>query len=265
MNIIENFKRIEEASDPSTKTSVRVTQLVHYLKKWSISSVVIGVSGGIDSTFTLMLLLEAKKQHPIEITTVFFTQALHAHEADAKVVHDFVRQLPVSHIHYDMGDILRATMASDGIDSPIVNTQYAYALMYTILFRIAQEKGAITVGTTNKDEFGIGWFGKTSDMVVDIQPIHDFHKFEIYSSPLMTHIPDNIKGVAPTGNILSGETDEEAFGCSYNVVSSLVDMMERQVIPSDLSDYPKLVELIRKNKHKLVKPKKEFNPIFIGV
>ena len=100
----------------------------------------------------------------------------------------------VFHTTIDLSTIINATNAATGTGGEVLDTQYAYALMYTLLFRKAQEVNGITFGTTNKDEFAIGWFGKTSDMVVDIQPIHDFHKHEIYSSYLCDTIPDSIKG-----------------------------------------------------------------------
>lgn len=162
-----------------------------------------------------------------------------------------------------MNTLITATQGVDETDN-IVNTQYAYALMYTILFRFAQKYHGITIGTTNRDEFGIGWFGKTSDMVVDVQPIHDFYKFEIYQSYLTKNIPNSIKNLSPNGNILSGKTDEDVFGCSYNEVSSIVDLMEKNILTREvLDDYTLLNDVIQSNKHKLIKPKKEFNPIFL--
>jgi NAD+ synthetase len=246
-----------------TKTQNRVNDITKYLKQWNINNVVLGLSGGIDSAFVLQLLLEAKKDYDFDIHTMFFSHGLHDYEADPKIVSDYVKSLPVNHQYMDISGIIRATNLSDTDNSPNVkvDTQYAYALMYTMLFRKAQQVGGITFGTTNKDEFHIGWFGKSSDMVVDIQPIHDFHKFEIYESELTKNIPDSIVKKAPTGDLLTGKTDEEMFGCSYKEVANYIRYVENGftnvVVPS------KLKQLLETNKHKLVKPKNEFNPIFL--
>lgn len=261
MNVMRHF------TDTRVKTDNRIGDIVQYLQKWNIKNVVVGVSGGIDSAFTLMLLLKAKEKHDFNIHTMFFKHGLHANEASEQIVSDFVRAYPeVNHSVIDIGGIINATNGIDGNEDATIDTQYAYALMYTLLFRKAQQVGGITFGTTNKDEFDIGWFGKTSDMVVDIQPIHDFRKWEIYDSYLSKDIPDSIVGKSPNGDLLNGKTDEEIFGCSYTEVGALMELKEiYSHIDSTIlfKHYPMLKAVIDSNRHKLVKPKNEFNPIFL--
>lgn len=255
-------ERINTRYTNPLKTNKRINDIANYIEKWKIKDVVVGISGGIDSAFVLKLLLAAKEVKQFNIHTVFFTHGLHNNEAPKEVVDNFLSGLPVNHTTIDLSTIINATNTATGTGGEVLDTQYAYALMYTLLFRKAQEVNGITFGTTNKDEFAIGWFGKTSDMVVDIQPIHDFHKHEIYSSYLCDTIPDSIKGRSPNGDLLSGKTDEEVFGCSYNEVSVIVDMIENGE-PFDFEGYEKLKQIIDSNKHKLVKPKTHFNPIFL--
>jgi NAD+ synthetase len=263
-NIVKNnLEDLINNSNSDRKTNLRINSLIKYLREWNIKSVTLGVSGGIDSAFVLEMLLKAKKKYSFKINTVFFIHELHNNEADKKIVDDFIKGKDVNHHIFNLKTLISATQDIDETEN-VVNTQYAYALMYTILFRFAQKYQGITIGTTNRDEFGIGWFGKTSDMVVDVQPIHDFYKFEIYKSYLTKNIPYSIKRKAPNGNILSGKTDEDVFGCSYNEVSSIVDLMERNKLTSDvLDDYAMLNDVIKSNNHKLIKPKSEFNPIFL--
>lgn len=263
--ILQNIETLMRNSNPDAKTDKRIQDIVSYLKVWNLRHVVLGVSGGIDSAFVLMLLNKARERFDFNIHTVFFRHSLHEHEASQDVVDEFVRAYPVNHSVIDISGIVETTQIQDGCIDAIVDTQYAYALMYTLLFRQAQKVGGVTFGTTNKDELGIGWFGKNSDMVVDIQPIHDFHKFEIYSSYLCQHIPISIKDSAPDGNLINGQTDEDVFGCPYDVVSSVVDLLEKGKITKDqVSEFPKLFEVIRKNQHKLAKPRHQFNPVFLG-
>lgn len=250
----------------TAKTDQRINDIVSYLSKWNIKNVVIGISGGIDSAFTLMLLLKAKEQYDFNIHTIFFKHGLHSNEASEQVVTDFVSCHSVNHNVIDIAGIISATNSIDGNNCKVVDTQYAYALMYTLLFRKAQQVGGITFGTTNRDEFDIGWFGKTSDMVVDVQPIHDFRKWEIYDSYLTEDIPKSITEKSPNGDLLNGKTDEEIFGCSYEEVGTLMELKElfHHVDRSILfKHYPLLKAVIDSNRHKLVKPKNEFNPIFL--
>lgn len=71
-NIVKrNLDNLIKNSNPDGKTNCRINSLVKYLRKWSIKSVTLGVSGGIDSAFVLELLLEAKKSYSFQINTVF--------------------------------------------------------------------------------------------------------------------------------------------------------------------------------------------------
>lgn len=250
-----------------TKTISRINDILEYLQKWNIDNVVVGVSGGIDSAFVLAMLVEAQKQVPITIHTLFFKHGLHDNEANVSDVYELINNFGLTDTfsEVDISPIITATNNVTESLGAVVDTQYAYALMYTLLFRKAQEVGGITFGTTNKDEFSIGWFGKTSDMVVDIQPIHDFHKFEIYNSWLCESIPNSIVNKSPNGDILCGLSDEDVFGCSYNEVAAIVDLYESGMVGYDdlQENYTKLYDLICSNKHKLVKPKNEYNPIFL--
>lgn len=263
--IVDNMERLMAEADADTKTKARINDIASYLAKWGIKNVVLGLSGGIDSAFVFLLLKEARKQYPFEIHTMFFKHALHEHEADEQLVNQLIKPYAFNHEVMDISGIVSATNVLDGCDSAVVDTQYAYALMYTLLFRKAQQVGGVTFGTTNKDELGIGWFGKNSDMVVDVQPIHDFHKFELFQTYLTLDMPSAVLSAAPDGNLLTGKTDEEIFGCSYNEVSSIVDLIERGELKNrrDLNGYPKLADVITKNWHKLVKPRTEFNPVFL--
>lgn len=261
--VYKNYERMLKGTNFKKKTELRVQNIVDYLKNSNLKAVVLGVSGGIDSAFVLELLLCAKKQYNFDIHTVFFKHGLHEYEANHKKVIEYLKNKDVIHKDINLAKIIEATQNEKETNNK-VNTQYAYALMYTLLFRVAQEYGGVTFGTTNKDEFGIGWFGKTSDMVVDIQPIHDFHKFEIYNSPLITQIPENIVEAAPNGDLITGKSDEEVFGCSYNEVASILNMIEQKMDLAHIwEDYKMLKDVIDENSHKLVKPKNEFNPFFL--
>lgn len=259
----ENFKKMIKKNNYEEKTENRVFDITNYIIESKIKNVVLGVSGGIDSAFVLELLLKAKEKEDFTIHTVFFTHYLHNNEASKEKVDNYIKNKDVNHNVINMKSIIEATNSVNEA-SVFVNTQYAYALMYTLLFRIAQKNNGITFGTTNKDEFGIGWFGKTSDMVVDVQPIHDFHKFEIYNSPLIKNINYEIVKSSPNGDLLSGKSDEEVFGCSYNEISSILNLKENNFnINNIMKDYKELDNLIKENNHKLKKEKNEFNPIFL--
>lgn len=243
------------------KVDNRVMQISNYLDEWNINNVVIGMSGGIDSAFTFEILREVQKYRDITIHTMFFKHGLHEYEADSNIVEEYVNGKAV-HLTVDLSSIINQTNLIDNDYDKRISSQYAYALMYTMLFRRAQQVKGITFGTTNADEFSIGWFGKNSDMVVDIQPIIDFHKIEIYDSSIVkNNVPDSILKRAPNGDLITGLSDEEIFGCTYKKLSEILMRLENgEISMGYISDnYHKLFKVMEENKHKLTKT--TFNPI----
>ena len=247
----------------------RISEVSVYLYNNNIKNVVFGYSGGRDSTFVLLLLTLAKLKYfqkdlniyPISIeykrtykfdtfkdTDVYFVQ-------DQKNKYlDFSNHNWVSATRKDT-DCLKHLIPKE-TDIEELGHQSNYQYMYHLLFTIAQAKHAITIGTTNLDEISyIGWFGKNSDMCVDLQFIADFHKFEI--DYLLKSYGIAIADV-PKGDLYSGLSDEEVFNTSY-VDLAYYSYCKCKDLPVNLNST--LENLHTKNHHKYMG--QTFNPYFI--
>ncbi|OGJ46292.1 NAD(+) synthase, partial [Candidatus Peregrinibacteria bacterium RIFOXYA12_FULL_33_12] len=85
---------------------------------------------------------------------------------------------------------------------------------------------AIVCGTTNKDEGSyLGYYGKASDGMVDVQLISDIHKSEVYELGNLLNIPKNITEAAPSGDMFDGKNDEEVFGAPYDFVELYLEYL----------------------------------------
>lgn len=127
--------------------------------------------------------------------------------------------------------------------------------------RWSLERGS---GTTNRDEFQYsGWFGKNSDMVVDIQVITDWSKCQVIQAAKWLDVPQSIIERAPVGDLLDMSTDEDNFGCTYDELAYFQDYIE----PADTSNpflekkFAKLRALHAQNAHKY--QGQTYNPYFI--
>lgn len=259
------------------KYKKRIDQFAEYIIKWDVKSVVFGLSGGIDSAFVLDIVYTAIKKYNLELTAhvVFFTHGLHDYEAtfsDTQALQERVLNSDLKkNFYFHQIDLQpQVDIARDFLGhNRNILAQYAYSLMYTSLFGVAQRYNGITLGSTNKDEMGfIGWFGKNSDMVVDLQLISDFHKIELNELcvlQLTETVPTELVRKPPTGNIISGRTDEEVFGHSYTDVGFITHLYLTHGLES-FSVYLKqrfasLIELHEKNAHKY--QGQGFNPVFL--
>lgn len=75
---------------------------------------------------------------------------------------------------------------------------------------------SLVVGTTNRDEGAyLGFFGKASDGMVDLQPIGDLHKSEVYQLAALLSVPQPIMEATPSGDVYDGRVDEQMIGAPY--------------------------------------------------
>ena len=255
----------------------KIHDITNFFEKNGIKNVVLGISGGIDSALVLALLNEVSKNINLNIY------------AKCIIFNDIYESFDISHYHsiqklfehnkniYFEIDSITKYHKLVNIDSNNKHllAQASYAFRYHKMFISAQEIGnCIVCGTTNLDEFSFsGWFGKHSDMVVDIQPIIDMHKSEVYLASKELNIPDSIVKREPQGDLIDGSSDVENFGCSYDELSFISYIMCHQYKDTKFDDnkleiikyikdnFNKLIELNNRNSHKY--HGQTFSPIMI--
>jgi NAD+ synthase len=182
---------------------------------------VIGVSGGIDSAVSSALA--ARTGLPLTVVEMPIHQSAdqvaraRAHIAFLKSRHSAVDSREV-HLS-DVYDQLLAALP-DG-DSP-ARTEMAMAntrarLRMTTLYHVAALSGRLVVGTGNKvEDFGIGFFTKYGDGGVDLSPIADLTKTEVYALGRTLGVNDAILAAPPTDGLWGDDrTDEDQIGASY--------------------------------------------------
>lgn len=267
----------------------KIKETVKYFKKFNIKKVVVGLSGGIDSTLVLLILLKIKKDYikDLEIICVNITFDIYKNiynKKPIKEIEKFKREIikkeklnfKLIKLNYSKEyrkstkKIFNKNKINKQIDG---NSSYAYR--YWVFFSIAQKYKAITIGTTNLDEISyIGWFGKNSDMMVDIQIISDLHKFEVYkmAKNLYKEILNSkkikisslkYKKQKPTGDLIKGKkfTDEKCFGIKYDDLSLYSYLKCKNIKINKSKKFKKVEKLHKINKHKYLG--QSFNPYFL--
>ena len=254
-----------ELYDEDSKTTLlkaKVKQIVDYIKIHNIKDVTVGFSGGADSTLVLLLLCLAKKEYDFNIHAITissqdsressFNFGSIAHIRKLEIFKDVIHEI----IHHTQSDSLIKSFKGWKLSDKTLHQSF-YQSMYNILFTHAQHTGGITIGTTNLDEFSyLGWFGKNSDMMVDLQIITDLHKFEVMAILEYYGISINQE---PTGDIPGGVTDEEYFQADYDSISYYTFCKCHGNDPGYI--LPEVDNLHRDNYHKYLG--QTFNPVFL--
>lgn len=207
-----------------------------YMKKCGLSACVVAISGGIDSAIVLGIIKQAsiKEDSPIKKIVPLLLPILKStgvtNQKDAtnrgKELCEGLGLKPyivdLTAINTQIRNDLEPVIGIIGEDwaigqlGPYSRTPILY---YTTSLLNQAGYGAIVCGTTNKDEGTyLGYIGKASDGMVDVQLISDIHKSEVYKVANELKIPESIIKVAPSGDMYDSRIDEEVFGTSYDFV-----------------------------------------------
>jgi NAD+ synthase len=125
-------------------------------------------------------------------------------------------------------------------------------LRMTALYDAAIKTNGLVVGTTNKTESHIGYATKYGDHGVDLEPIQDFYKTEIFEMARSLKIPESIINKKPTADLWNGQTDEEEIGLTYAEIDRILKhVLDDGPYPgSTLENYDKVLNMMVTSEHK---------------
>ena len=193
--------------------------LKNYLLKNNLDSFVIGISGGIDSavTSTLCAMTGCKT---IVVTMPILQNLDETERGMAHCSWLLENYKDVETHNIDLTDIynqFKETMPNQ-FNNPLALANTRSRIRMSTLYLIAGSSNGIVVGTGNKiEDFGVGFFTKYGDGGVDISPIADLMKSEVYDLANKLNIIDSIVSAKPTDGLWDdGRTDEDQLGVSYD-------------------------------------------------
>jgi len=194
-----------------------------YAKKAKVKTLVIGISGGIDSSVVSTLC--ARTGLPTIVVQMPIRQNKTLDNRSSSHAAWLLENFPstVTHISLDLTTIFNSFEKklepmcnnSDSIELAFANSRARLRMM--TLYQIAQSHNGIVVGTGNKvEDFGVGFFTKYGDGGVDISPIGDCLKTEVWQMGRELGVLQEIIDAAPTDGLWAdGRTDEGQLGLTY--------------------------------------------------
>jgi NAD+ synthase len=244
-----------EIMTPKQQINHIVKWIRSYARKNNIDTLVVGVSGGIDSAVVSTLC--ARTGLYTMAVSMPIRQSAHTH--DLSVRHGQWLTENFEHADHHIID-LTPTFEQFETATRVFSDELAYAnsrarLRMATLYQLAQANSGIVVGTGNRvEDFGVGFYTKYGDGGVDISPIGDCMKTEVWAMGRELGVMPEIIDAAPTDGLWAdGRTDEDQLGMSYAELECMMRLDESgsEAAPQDRSKLKRYREIRARNLHKM--------------
>ncbi len=234
---------------PSINPKQETEKIVLFLKKTfqeqNIKNAVIGISGGIDSATSLLLLKRAlpeKNIFPISLT--YFPSSI---TTPTKNVFEIYIKNAVDACVQNLG-----VNRNDNVR--IGNIMARIRMIF--LYDLAKKHKCLVVGTENKSEHLLGYFTRFGDAASDIEPIQHLYKTQIIELAKYLGVPKEIITAKPTANLWEGQTDEGELGFTYQEADQVLyyyfehKLTIEEIIKKGFPNAEKIIQRVKANAYK---------------
>lgn len=257
----ERTRSPDEETDESDDDVERIAErcerfLRHAVEDADADGVVVGLSGGIDSTTAAAVAVEALGRERV------YGLVLPADPSSPENVRDAQQQAYELGIDFRTVDVqsvvdrltesmtrdlhlpavggggspelprvpIRMAVTTDGPIEQTVGNAIARVRMLALYFE-ANLRDRLVLGTGNRTEIALGYFTKYGDGGVDLQPLGDLYKTEVRALARHLGVPDEIVRKQPTAGLWEGQTDADELGAGYETIDAVL----RRLVDGDES------------------------------
>ena len=235
---------------------MQTSERIDYIKNWILdycksmskqpNSLVVGISGGIDSSVTSTICaLTGKKTIVLSMP---IKQIKEQHDLSLKHKNWLKKNFKNVEDHLINLDLLfesfKNSLSNFNNDHGMANSRAR--LRMVTLYQVAASNNGIVVGTGNKvEDFGVGFYTKYGDGGVDISPIADCTKTQVWEMGEHLELDKEIIKADPTDGLWDdGRPDVSQLGMSYQD-------LEKAMMDSNSPNYKKYLEIRNRNLHKM--------------
>ena len=218
---------------------------------------VVGLSGGIDSTLAAFLACKAVgKENVFGIvmpsTTTPTEDKLHG-TTIAQLLGINYKEIAIDSI---LNEFLSVTQLEE---NKLAIGNLKARIRMSIIYFYANSKNYLVSGTGNKSEILIGYFTKYGDGACDIEPIGDLYKTDVYQLAKYLEIPQEIIDKPPRAGLWNNQTDEDEIGMTYELLDKILyRFIEKDIDANSIADelyievddVNDIINRVNRNKHK---------------
>ncbi|MEM0370223.1 MAG: NAD+ synthase [Pyrobaculum sp.] len=250
---------VVNALDYDKARVVIVDFIREYVEGAGAGGVVVGLSGGVDSTAAAVLAVEALGRGSV---LGLFMPSRFTPVEDRRDVYKLAEALGLELLEIDVDPLLEAflkTVPGASLEDRVAVGNILPRVRMTVLYYYANRLGRLVLGTSDRSELLIGYFTKYGDGGVDLMPLGSMYKLQVRE--LLRRLGLGWVADKPSSpRLWHGHTAEGELGLSYEVIDSVLYALFdlKMSVGEVLSKFGKsaevVLERVRRNTHKLKPP-----------
>ena len=208
--------------NPELVTEILCRFIAAEIRRAGFERVVVGLSGGIDSSVVTFLCARALGPQNVLAVTMPYKTSSEATRRDSQAV---IEQLGVRTVDVPIVGQIDAYFSQFPDASQLRLANKCARERMTVLYDQSAAFGGLVAGTSNKSELLLGYGTQFGDMASAVNPIGDLYKTQLYDLAAHLGVPKQILTKEPTGDLWVGQTDEGELGFSYAEVDRLLVLL----------------------------------------
>ena len=233
--------------------------LFNEIRKFGFSSIVLGLSGGIDSAVVCELAVRALGADNVLVLMMPYLSSSPESLEHAELM---IKKLGIRAEEVSITPVVDAFFSSIPTDQLLRRGNIMARTRMVFLYDVSARDGRLVAGKSNKTELLLGYGTLFGDMASAVNPIGDLYKTQIRGLARHLGIPEPLILKPPSADLWEGQSDEADLGFSYEAVDLLLYMMlEKRMDKKSILDegipehfYDRVRKLVVRNQYKRMMP-----------